>query len=397
MLDGKRTSDLIVLCQDLIRRPSVSGHEVDVARCVAGYMHFLGYDDVAVDSCGNVVGRIAFAAPGGRLLMEAQMDHVDTGDPASWSRYPYGAFVERGRIYGRGAADQKGSLAAMILAGALLKEDFGAALSGELFVAGTVQQERFEGFSSRVVGESVRPDWVILGEATDLRIARGQRGRAEIVVETRGVMAHSATPEYGINAANKMISLIAALKEQFLPPMDSFLGKGILVLTSLCSSPLPSAGAIPDRCTATFDRRLLLGETKQAVIAQIQTTVDRLAATDQTLNVDVYVSKGEERCYTGSILAGEHFAPAWVLSSDDPFLGRVRDGLRRMRLPLCVSSGPGFGTNGCHYAGTLGLPTVLFGPSRQDRVHGVDEFIEIEELLAACRGYYGIASGVLAA
>ena len=106
MLDGKRTSDLVALCQEFVRRPSVSGREADVARCVAESMRSLGYDGVSIDSCGNVLGRIRFSAPGGRLLMEAQMDHVETGDPASWSRYPYGAFIDGGRVYGRGAADQ---------------------------------------------------------------------------------------------------------------------------------------------------------------------------------------------------------------------------------------------------------------------------------------------------
>lgn len=395
MLDGRRTSDLIALCQELVRRPSVSGRETDVARCVAEYMRSLGYDGVSIDSCGNVVGRICFSAPGGRLLMEAQMDHVETGDPASWSRYPYGAFIDGSRIYGRGAADQKGSLSAMILAGALLKEDLGTTLSGELFVAATVHQERFEGFSSRVVGEAVRPDRVILGEATDLQIARGQRGRAEIVVETHGAMAHSAHPEYGVNAANKMIKLVATLKECFRPPTDPFLGKGILVLTGICSSPLPGAGAIPDRCTATFDRRLLLGETQDAVTGQIRETVNRLAACDPSLKASIYISRGEERCYTGALLAGEHFAPAWVLSPEDEFLLRARSGLQRVGLPVRVCVRPGFGTNGCHYAGALGLPAILFGPSRQDRVHGVDEFIEIDELISACRGYYGIAASAL--
>lgn len=395
MLDGKRTSDLVALCQEFVRRPSVSGREADVARCVAESMRSLGYDGVSIDSCGNVLGRIRFSAPGGRLLMEAQMDHVETGDPASWSRYPYGAFIDGGRVYGRGAADQKGSLAAMILAGAFLKQDLGAALSGELFVAATVQQERFEGFSSRAVGEAVRPDRVILGEATDLQIARGQRGRAEIVVETHGVMAHSAHPEYGVNAANKMVKLISALKERFRPPTDPFLGKGILVLTSLCSSPIPGAGAIPDRCTATFDRRLLLGETRDAVVGQIRDIVDWLGLKDSGLKADVHISKGEERCYTGSFLAGEHFAPAWVLSPGDEFLERARAGLERVGLPVRVCVRPGFGTNGCHYAGSLGLPAILFGPSRQDRVHGVDEFIEIDELVSACRGYYGIAASAL--
>lgn len=173
---------------------------------------------------------------------------------------------------GRGAADQKGSLAAMILAGAFLKQDLGAALSGELFVAATVQQERFEGFSSRAVGEAVRPDRVILGEATDLQIARGNAGGRRSSWKPTASWRIPHTRNMASTRRTKWSNSSPRSRSAFVPT-DPF-GKGILVLTSLCSSPIPGAGAIPDRCTATFDRRLLLRQKPDAVVGQIRDVVD---------------------------------------------------------------------------------------------------------------------------
>jgi acetylornithine deacetylase/succinyl-diaminopimelate desuccinylase-like protein len=190
VLNGKRQSDLVRICQELIRRPSPSGKEREVATFIADTMRSIGYDEVSIDLYGNVIGRQFFATPGKRLLLESQMDHIDPGTLTDWSYYPYGAFIKDGCIYGRGASDQKGCLAAMILAGAELKNNFYNKLKGELVVAGTVFQERFEGVASRTVASAFPPDFVVLGEATELKIKRGQRGRAEIVIETQGRMTH---------------------------------------------------------------------------------------------------------------------------------------------------------------------------------------------------------------
>jgi acetylornithine deacetylase/succinyl-diaminopimelate desuccinylase-like protein len=136
---------------------------------------------------------------------------------------------------------------------------------GEIYVAGVVYEELYEGVSARKISEFVRPDYVIIGEASDLNLKIGQRGRAEIVLETVGKPAHSANPEKGVNAVKKMMKLLAAL-EDYVPGEQEGLGKGILELTDIISTPYPGASVVPERCTATLDRRLLVGgdETERA-------------------------------------------------------------------------------------------------------------------------------------
>ncbi len=395
VLEESRRNSLIQVCRELVRRPSPSGQEGAVANFVADTMRSLGYDSVTTDLYGNVLGRITFSPGPERLLLTAQMDHVDAGDAAEWSQYPFGAFIEQNKIFGRGASDQKGALAAMILAGAFLKADGEKTLRGELTVAAAVHQETFEDVAARAISDSVDPTCVLVGEASDLLLERGQRGRAEIRIDTYGKMAHSSHPEFGLNAAETMASLIAYLKREFIPPRDPFLGAGILVLTSLYSTPLASSGAIPEKCTAIFDRRLLPGETLEGVIDQIERIIEIASPSIPGLRTTVTFPLMESRCYTGSPIRGNHYAPAWFLPADSPLLAVLSGALLKAGLPSTVSSRPGFGTNGCFFAGVRNVPTVIYGPSKKEQVHGIDEYLEIEDLVDACRGYSAMGEALL--
>lgn len=395
-MEESRRNDLIHMCRELLRRPSVSGREGDVARYVAETMRSLGYDSVIVDSYGNVVGRMVFSGEGERMLCTAQMDHVDAGDAAEWSKYPFGAFIENCRIYGRAASDQKGALSAMIMAGAFLKADKGRFLKGELAIAAAVHQETFESVASQAIGDYVNPTCVIAGEASGLYLERGQRGLAEIRMDTFGKMTHSSHPEFGVNAAETMNDLLSFLKREFVPPRESFLGEGVLVLTSLFTTPVSNSGAVPEKCTAIFDRRLLQGETMEGVARDLEKIIEKAAAVTPGLRALVSFPVMEDRCYTGAPIRGNHFAPAWVLPHDSPYLQTLSRALADSGLPSKISSRPGFGTNGCYYAVNRKLPTVIYGPSGRELAHGVDEYIEIDELLGACEGYYAMAGCLLA-
>lgn len=386
---------MIQICQELVRKPSLSGQEYEVATVIKEIMLSKGYGHVVTDSCGNIIGVMDFGGCGKTLLLEAQIDHVGVGDPAEWQTYPYGAFINEGKLYGRGASDQKGAMAAMLCAAADLKRDGHKGLKGRLLVVGTVQQEKFEGFASRYVVDHYHPDLVLIGEASGLSIVRGQRGRAEILVETRGRMAHSANPDFGINAVNQMVKFLALLREKFTPSSHPYLGEGIIVLTGLYSHPPSNTGVLPDKCLATFDRRLLPGETPRSVLGQLRKIARTLSGKDPNFKAKISLSCSEDRCYTGKIMKMEHFVPAWSLPEDHPFIQTALDGLSSMGLDPMVASKAGFGTNGCYYAGVAEIPTLAFGPSREELVHIKDEYIEIEQLISGYLGYYGIARQVL--
>ncbi len=396
MLNSARSEQLICLCQEFVRIPSTSGKEEKIARSITTTARALGYDHVSVDNYGNVLMRVRFSEGGPRLLFHVQMDHVEPGDSADWAFYPYSAEIRRKKIHGSGSMDQKGSLAAMILAGAFLKEERkGFNLKGELIVAAAVQQEHFDSLAARSIAIAVKPDAVVIGDATNMNIIRGQPGSIRIVLEIKGRMAHVLSPKHGINAAEKMISVLDTISKKYIPPYDPFLGEGTLVLTGLLTDANIPGKIIPDKCTSTLVKRTLLGETCQSSLEVIKSLVLPLSKKDRGLFLTVSVATTEGRCYTGATLATEQFVPAWATSPDHPFISSTQLCLKKAGFEVPLSKTAGFGTSGAQYGGEQGLPTLLFGPGQPEKAHRIDEFLEIEQLLKACQVYFALADGFL--
>ena len=122
-----------------------------------------------------------------------------------------------------------------------------------------------------------------------------QRGRAEIVLETRGKTCHPANPEKGINAVYHMVALIDKLRKMKVS-RHSILGDGIPEVTDIISSPYPGASVVPGLCRAPFDRRLLVGETEESVLAQIQQVIAQVKKKIPEVNAHVSLASDEETC-----------------------------------------------------------------------------------------------------
>ena len=392
MLTKARTDEVTRLCQVLIQQKSYSGSENLVAAQIKKTFEVLGYDEIIVDEYGNIIGHMKGKRAGKSILLDGHIDTVPVPDPAKWQHDPFAGEVEAGRIYGRGASDMKGAVSAMILAVHYFAQDCQHDFGGDIYVAGVVHEECFEGIAARAISKKVKPDYVVIGEASELNLKRGQRGRAEIVIETEGKAAHSANPQMGINAVYKMANLIAKICTL---PMTKHpvLGQGILELTDIKSSPYPGASVVPDLCRATYDRRLLVGETKETVLAPILNLIDECQREDPKLQAKAYFSQGEETCYTGNHIAGERFFPGWLYDEQDEFVQVAFNGLCKVGLKPEITQ-YSFCTNGSHYAGEAGIQTIGFGPSRENLAHTIDEYIEVDQLEKAMAGYYGILTAV---
>jgi putative selenium metabolism hydrolase len=393
MLTSERREEIVALCQELVRVPSYSGQEKPVAEAILAFMQQKGFDETWTDSFGTVVGGIRGHRPGKTVLLDGHIDVVPAV-AADWTRDPFGGERDGGRIYGRGTSDMKGAVAAMLAAAAYFAADSKRDFAGAVFVSCVVQEERFEGVAAREVSRRVRPDCVVIGESSELDLKIGQRGRAEIVLETFGRPAHSANPEAGINAVYHMTRLIDAIRA--LPTStDPFLGKGILELTDIKSSPYPGASVVPPYCQATYDRRLLVGETRESVLAPILAVIERLQGEIPDFKAHASFARGEERCYTGAVIAEERFFPGWAYARTEASVAAALRGLRQAGLDPKITN-YSFCTNGSHYAGEAGIPTIGFGPSRENLAHTIDEYIEEEQLVGAAIGYYGMLPELLA-
>ncbi len=389
------TSDVQALSQlacDLVRTPSISGQEAAVAALLAEAMRHAGFQHVWTDRIGNVIGRYG-GGRGPALLFDGHMDTIDLGDRAAWRRDPFGGIIENGILYGRGAVDMKASLAAMIY-GVKLLADSGAALAGDLYVAFVVQEEPCEGMAVRVLieEEGIQPDFVVLGEPTNLGVYRGQRGRVELMVTTYGRSGHAAAPQQGVNAiyaAAKLVFGIELLAPQLLN--DPVLGQGTAAVTHI-ESTAGSLNAIPDRCALVVDRRLTLGETEARAIAEIQQLVRR-----EGIRADVVTADFVTTNYNGYVERGRKYYPPWLLPEDAPL---TRSVVRAVERALGVHPRLGawqFSTDGAYTMGTAGIPTVGFGPGEEHYAHTVNEQIRLADVAHAARAYAQIALEILAA
>lgn len=384
----KRDEYLIRFCQEAIRIPSPSGKEEQVAHLMKAKMEELGFDDVVIDRYGSVLGTINGNRPGRTILMDGHIDNVDVIHIEKWKHDPWGAEIEDGRIYGRGASDMKGSVCAMIMAAANFKKDTGGNFHGRICVSCTVHEECFEGISAREISRLAKPDFVIIGEATTSTVKIGQRGRAEVVVETEGVSCHSSNPEKGVNAVYLMMSVIEEIRK-IEPNEHSVLGKGILELTDIISKPYPGASVVPSFCRATFDRRTLAGETEETILSQIAAAIENAKRKNPQLKARCYIAEGEEKCWTGETIKARRYYPAWVVDEKSDDVKKALKGLEKAGIETGISHFS-FCTNGSHFCGEAGIPTIGYGPSLESLAHVRDEYIEISELVKACRGFEAI-------
>jgi len=368
--------DVVELARTLIRIPSASGSEAAVAACVADVMAAAGFDRVEVDAWGNVTGIRRGARPGPTILFDGHMDVVDPG-PEPWEHEPYGAEITGGRLHGRGAADTKGSLAAILCAAGSADR-----LCGDVVVAATVCEENLTGVALGHVLDHIHADVVVTGEPTGLRLGVAQKGRATIRLYASGRSAHTSRPDLGDNAAVKMIEAIGRLRS--LPQAtDPELGTGILELVELASEPLPNQTLVPSGCRARFVARTLPGETPESFIDGLQAALSGLPG------VTVSVETLRQQCYTGAELEAVDFLPPWRCPPDDPWRLRILAALVCAGLPPETFAAP-CGTNASESAGRRGIPSFILGPGTLAEAHIADEWVAVADLIAAQKCYAAI-------
>ncbi len=355
---------VIKFLSDLVKEPSLSGEEGEIASIVKEEISKLGVDEVRIDRVGNVIARIERSGDC-LILLDAHMDTVPAGDREAWRRDPFSGEIVDGHVYGRGSVDTKGSLAAIVHSIPLLSER-----GPDLVYAFVVHEEDHEGFGVRHAMNSIgsRPDLVIIGEPTSLNIARGHRGRAEVLVEFRGRAAHSSMPELGVNCLDELCEYLRELNKIEMPS-HPLLGSASVSPIRVDVSPglIPM---IPDYCTLLLDRRTLPGESKSDIEEQLRGRIVRKIV----------------KCYTGYEEEAEAWFPAWI--NEEPFINRLASELGADVILWR------FGTDGSHTAGETGISTIGYGPGDQEVAHRPDEMIRIDEVERAVKGYAKIVNSL---
>lgn len=345
------------LLQQLIRIPSVNPEgdpgvqvtgEGECARFLDEFLRELGADSEiqpVLDDRPNVFAR--FPSEGIRDKPKVLLaPHTDTVSVAGMTIDPFSGELRDGRIHGRGASDTKGPMAAMLFA-LRQRRDRIPSLPVEIWFAGLMGEEAGQ-HGARALAESVRPDFVIVGEPTGLGVVHAHKGSIWLTLETSGRAAHASIPEHGENAIERMLDPLVALRDEIGPAMAA-------VRHPLLGSPTWNTGIlrggtktniVPEHCVARIDIRTVPGMGDLGV----EGIRNRLQAACPGLKVSARVSAPLET------------DPA------NPFI----QVMRRAGAPLATA--PWF----CDAAvfGAAGVPAVAIGPGSISQAHTADEFIE---------------------
>ncbi len=366
--------------REVIRTDSPSCREEKVVRLIAAEMERCDFDEVRIDSLGSVIGRVGDGPL--RIMYDAHVDVVDVPDADKWEYPPFAAALVDGRIYGRGATDEKPAVSGMVYAARILKE-LGALEGITLYVVGSVMEEDCDGYPLLhiIEQEGIKPDYVILGEPTDLQVYRGHRGRMEMRIRTEGVSAHGAHVDRGINAVYLMapiINEIERLNERLA--VDPFLGKGTITVSSI-EADTASLCSVPDGCNIYLDRRLTAGETRESALREVGELPGMERAELELLRYDA-------ESWRGYRAEQEKYFPTWTLPEEHEL---VEAGLAAARLANPQASNTAgrwtFSTNGVATMGRLGIPTIGYAPGREELAHSRFEEVAVADLLTATAFY----------
>ena len=378
LLTQELQKELLEFSQSLVRIRSYSGQEEEIIRFIEQKMNALGYDEVKIDSMGNLLGRIGSGTKS--ILFDSHVDTVEVNDEREWDISPFSGEVVEGRLHGRGSVDMKSSVAASVYAGAIAKRSW--LESGKtVYVSCTVFEEDCDGENLKHLFSEldIQPDYAVICEPSNNRIALGHKGKLQVSMKTHGVSAHGSAPEKGVNAIYEMAEIIqrAERTHQALMKKDGM--RGTLVLSKI-SSVSASLNAVPSECEIYLDRRMVPGETEDDVRREMEQLI-------QGKNATWEIGTLHRKSWTGMDIHYEPFHLAWKIELDHELtracIAAYRDhfGAEPDRFDFWD-----FSTNAVTPVG-MGIPTIGFGPGEYKVAHMRNESCEVSQIVDAC-GFY---------
>lgn len=360
------------------------GQEREAAECVAGWLQAAGYDLSFSEYAPGRTNVIAVLknGPGPCFAFNTHLDTVPAG--TGWSSDPFTLTERDGRLYGRGSCDAKGPLVAMVEALRLLAAHRGH-WSGTLMGVFTADEEvASEGAKFYASDAPPVIDFAVIGEPTSNATFSAHKGSLRPRVRVKGVTAHSGTPELGINAIYQSARLLGLIEEahhqQVRCRCHALVGNASLTVTRIHGG--HADNVVPDSCELLLDRRMVPGEDEAAVKAELQQLLDH-ARQDTGVEAEII---------------------AWQPTTGGATETDANEAIVQHSLTACRRHGqpePGpFGfQGGCdlvHFR-SLGAKGVVIGPGTLAVAHKPDEFVPVEEFIAAAHIYLDIALALLPA
>jgi putative selenium metabolism hydrolase len=366
---------MVATCRELVRIPSESHQEREVAETLAERLREIGYDRVETDEHHNVVAWLEGKAERPSVILNGHTDHVPPQamkDPFSAALVDASRWGEEGMaIYGRGTMDMKCNVVAAAYAGAAIKRA-GIHLEGTYILTADVAEEidSADGMPY-ILGRGITGDYGVSLESTRLQPYLGHRGKVEFELTVRGRTSHSSNPSEGDNAihrAARLIDTLAALGPFGTHPL---LGEGSLAILDISAGPGHGYAVVPDRCTIRIDRRFVPGETPESCRHELEEAVAALQHQDPSFHCEI---------------EQVNLYPMMWIEPNHPLVKAVA-AARVAALGEPVELGGWlFGVNAT-WMGEAGIPTVGFGPGDERYAHTPEEHILVSDLVSAAQVY----------
>lgn len=390
LLDQIREDELVALTRDLVRIPSVyrpddpEANESEVAAFAEAWFRREGFEvEVQPVAPGrpNVLAWLGDGGPGRTLLLEGHTDVVTEGDPAEWTHPPFGAELHEGRIYGRGAADMKGGLAAAMIAAAAFRRA-GVTPRGRLVVGALVDEEGgmigVRHLCRTPIGRQLTAAIICEPERNELCLE--QRGVVWASLRARGRMAHGAMPEAGVNPLDAIGTMLreARVLERWLrrrSERSRYLRPPTVTPTGM-QAPLrgiPQANVIPSAAGLTLDVRLMPGIGEDGVRQELEELCRRVESAHPGIRIE-WEPLGGLRLPT-------------KVGKQEPVVRAVAQAVRTVTAKAPRYGGVPGSTDGTILRTEVGIPIVTYGPGPREIPHQVDEYVDVGELLEAARVY----------
>lgn len=376
---------LLTMASALVRinTENPPGRELEAASFLAERMADLGIKSTIdrLDSVrANAICILEGSREGPTLLFNSHLDTVPVGDRDKWQIEPLGGLIRNNRLYGRGSADAKGSVAAMAATLKALLE-VREEICGKIVFA-AVADEEVSGIGTKaLLSKYGKFDFAVVGEPTGLKVCTAHKGRLEIKVRVKGKPAHASMPQEGVNAILAATSYCNEIEQMadFLSKINGhpLVGKPTVTVTMISGG--IKSNVIPDECVIVIDRRLIPGEDPEVIKASFEEVASKVMSERHGAEFSVSIAQYHKAT---EVSVGEPIAQA---------------ALRAVSKVLNIKSEP-FGLPAYTDLGWIvaaGTPGVVLGPGELSQAHSYNESVSIDELEAATKIYCEIALELL--
>jgi acetylornithine deacetylase len=360
-----------LLC-DLVAADSVNpslvaegAGETEIAKIIADELQSAGLDvevEEAAPGRPNVVAVLEGRGPGRSLMFCGHMDTVGVAGMEA----PFNPVVRDGRLYGRGAEDMKGGLAAML--GAARAVAAGGGLRAGRLVIAAVADEEYASIGAEALVARWSAEAAVVPEPTDLVIATGHKGFTWVEITTEGIAAHGSRPREGRDAILRMGRVLARL-EALDRTLQSRAPHPVLGTASLHASLINGGRELstyPDRCVLQMERRSIIGEAGGAALAEVEAILASLRSKDDQFRASVKVLFDRRPYETPR----DHF----LIPALEAALAKAGHAPSRGSVSFWTDAA---------ILGHAGIPSVIFGPGGAG-LHGNEEYVEVSKVLT-CR------------